>query len=92
MNLGNLIDRLSELDSEDTIYAAEPWTEQSKAVVARESDNGGLPQVAVDGGMKYFLEVSGAQEFVEDWLSSANQPPTPSALRQRIVSYAINDA
>lgn len=39
--LGDVIDRLAEFDSEYTIYAAEPWTEKSEAVVAREPDAGG---------------------------------------------------
>jgi len=64
--LGDVIDRLAEFDSEDTIYAAEPWTEQSEAIVAREPDAGGLPSEALDTDMKYFLEVGIAQSFIED--------------------------
>lgn len=90
--LGDVIDRLSELDSEDTIYASEPWTEQSKAMVAREPDAGGLPPQASDGGMKYFLEVSIAQELVEDWLASLDEQPTPLAVCRCVIDYASNDA
>lgn len=90
--LGDVIDRLSELDSEDTIYASEPWTEQSEAIVAREPDAGGLPLEASDAGMKYFLEVSIAQDFVEDWLASLNERQMPSTVCQRVIDYAINDA
>jgi hypothetical protein len=90
--LGDVIDRLSEFDSEDTIYASEPWTEQSEAMLAREPDAGGLPLEASDAGMKYFLEVSIAKEFVEDWLASLDEQPSPSAVCRRVVDYAINDA
>lgn len=90
--LGDVIDGLSEFDREDTIYASEPWTEQSEAMVAREPDAGGLPPEASDAGMKYFLEVSIARDFVEDWLSSLDEQPTPSTVCQRVIYYAINDA
>lgn len=90
--LNDVVGRLSEFDSEDTIYASEPWTEQSEAMVAREPDAGGLPPEVSDAGMKYFLEVSIAQEFVEDWLASLDVQPTPSAVCRRVIDYAINDA
>ena len=92
LTLGDVIDRLSEFDNEDTIYAAEPWMEESEAIVAREPIAGGLPSEALDAGMTYFLEVSIAQEFVEDWLASLIRQPTRSAVCQRVIGYAINDA
>lgn len=92
VRLGDVIDRLSEFDSEDTIYALEPWTEQSGAMVAREPDAGGPPLEASDAGMKYFLEIRIAQEFVEDWLASLGEQPMPSTVCQRLINYAINDA
>lgn len=90
--LGDVIDRLSEFDSEDTIYASEPWTEQSEAMVAREPDAGGLPLEVSGAGMKYFLEINIAQNFVEDWLASLDVQPTPSAVCLRVIDYAVNDA
>lgn len=90
--LGDVIAKLFELDSEATIYASEPWAECSDAIVAREPDAGRLPLETSGAGMKYFLEVSIAQEFLEDWLASTNVQPTPSAVCQRVIDYAINDA
>ena len=90
--LGDVIEGFGRFDSEDTIYAAEPWAEQSEALVAREPDVGGLPPEASDAGMKYFLEVGIAQDFVEGWLASFNEPPTPSAICTRLIDYAVNDA
>ena len=92
VRLGDVIDRLSEFDGEDTIYALEPWTEESEAMVAREPDIGGLPSEASHAGMKYFLEISIARDFVEDWLASLDGQPTSSAVCQRVIDYAINDA
>jgi len=91
-SLGDVIGKLSEFDNEDTIYASEPWTEQSEAMVAREPDAGGLPSEVSDAGMKYFLEVSIAREFIEGWLASLDAPPMPSNLYRRVIDYAINDA
>lgn len=92
MRLGDMLDRLSEFDSEDTVYASEPWTEDSDAMVAREPDQGGAPPEASGAGMKYFLEVNIAQEFKEYWLASLEEEPTLSVTRQRLIDYAVNDA
>lgn len=92
VRLGEVIDRLSDFDGEDTIYALEPWTTESEALVAREPDMGGLPSEALHAGMKYFLEISIARDFVEDWLASLDARPTPSAVCQRVIDYAIDDA
>jgi hypothetical protein len=53
MRLGDVIDRLSEFDSEETIYALEPWTAESAAIVAREPAHGHLLQEALLAGMKF---------------------------------------
>ena len=90
--LGDVAEKLAEFDSEYTIYAVEPWTEQSEAIVAREPDGGDLPPELSDAGMKYFLEVSIAKEFIEDWLASLKEQPTRSSICQRLIDYAINDA
>lgn len=90
--LGEVISGLSGFDSEDTIYAAEPWTGQSAAMVARETGASGLPSEVSEIGMKYFLEISIAQEVVVERLASLDDKPTPSAVCQRVIEYAINDA
>ncbi len=38
VKLIQLVERLDELDDEDTIYACEPWTEDSNAMFAREQE------------------------------------------------------
>lgn len=92
IRLGDAIDRLHEFDSEDTIYASEPWREHSDAMVARAQDQGGVPEEASGAGLRYFLEVSIAQEFLEDWFASLKERPTSSITLRRVIDYAINDA
>jgi hypothetical protein len=89
-----LLARLDELDSEETIYACEPWTADSDAMVAPdpELDPNGTPPEAAEAGMKYFLEVFTTREFVEDWIASLDEKPTLAAICQRVIQYAIYDA
>jgi hypothetical protein len=91
-----LVERLDELDDEDTIYVCEPWTEDSDAMVARDDPDSGLPfetpREAADAGMTYFLEVFVACEFLEDWTASLDEKPTLAATCRRLIEYAINDA
>jgi hypothetical protein len=92
MRLADIVARLAEFDSNDTIYASEPWTERSDAIVASEPALGGLPTDAARAGMKYFLEINIAREFVEDWINSLRERPSSLAISQRLIQYAIHDA
>lgn len=92
MTLLDLLERLDELDEEDTIYAGEPWTGSSQAVSAREPDEGGLPAEAEERGLAYFLEVSIARETLEDWAAAQPEPPTAEARCERLIRYATDDA
>lgn len=92
MTLAQAVGRLSELDADDTIYAAEPWTENSNVIVAAEPPAGGLPAQAAERGLTYFLEVFIANDFLEDWKKSLPQTPTLPAMCERLIAYAVNDA
>jgi hypothetical protein len=92
VRLGDIAKRLSEFDGNHTIYASEPWTERSGAIVAPEPESGGLPPEAAEAGMTYFLEVSIAGDFVEAWIASLDHEPGASAVCERLIQYAINDA
>ena len=92
MTLGDLCNRLDEFDPEFTIYAREPWTLASEAVVAAEPDEGGLPQAAHRAGLAYFIEVFLAIEFLDGWESSLTAAPSGTARAQRLIDYAVNDA
>ena len=92
MNLLEAVHDLDSLDEEGTIYAAEPWTEKSEVVVAREPESGGLPDEAEGLGLNYFLEVVAAREVMEDWISSLEREPTTQQRCSRLIEYAIKDA
>jgi hypothetical protein len=49
-----------------TIYAAEPWSPSSEALVAWGSMSGGLPAEAAERRMVRLIEVEGAIELLED--------------------------
>jgi len=87
-----LIQDLDSLDEGSTIYAREPWTAQSQVVVAPEPDSGGLPPEAQKHGLKYFLEVSLAREFLEDWVTNLHREPTLEEKCARLIEYAVTDA
>jgi hypothetical protein len=79
--LGEVIAGLSAADDDLTIYAEEPWTPRSRAVVAEEPDDGSLPGEAQ--GLRYFLEVFLGREVAEAY---------PTAAVEAVMYYAVNDA
>ncbi len=90
--LGDLLDRLASLDEDATIYAAEPWNDESTALVAIEPPTGDLPEEAARRGLKYFLEVHVAREVLSGWEASLSEPPTARERRARLIRYAMDDA
>lgn len=92
MKLIEAIRDLDSLDEESTIYAAEPWTENSEAIVAREPEVRGLLSEAERLGLKYFLEVFIASEVLEGWMSNLDAQPTLQQKCARLIKYAITDA
>ncbi len=92
MTLLEVIQTLGELDSEATIYAAEPWSAASAVVVAREAGEGQAPPAVQDLGFVYFLEVSIADDFLKGWASMLGRVPTPEQQCERLIYYARYDA
>lgn len=90
--LAAVVNDLESLDSDATIYVAEPWTGESRTLVEFEPAAGGLPEAAVRDGLKYFLEVFVARDFLADWLTSLSQQPTAEERCERLIRYAVNDA
>ena len=82
VTLGEAVEHLEALDPAATIYAAKPWREGARAVVAVEPDDGSVPREAA--GLDYFLEVNIALE--------AAQVSTAVTRFQRVIYYAQNDA
>jgi hypothetical protein len=92
MTLLALISTLDKLDEADTIYAAEPWTENSTAIAVPEPVVCGLPAEAEKLGLKYFLEVFIAREFLADWMGNLDNEPTVHEKCARLIQYGIKDA
>lgn len=92
MKFSEIIEKLDSIDRGKTIYAATPWTMESEVIVAIEPASGGLPVEAVELGLKYFLEVFIAKDFLDDWAASLGAKPTVDQKCARIISYVINDA
>jgi len=73
-----------------------PWDKQwdiySHPVVVPEPDSGGLPPDAKKLGLKYFLEVFLARDFLEGWIGSLTVKPTLQEKCKRLIQYAIRDA
>ena len=83
---------IESLDPTQTIYASEPWGFESEAVLAYEPESGGIPKIAIDLGLTYFLEVFIAQEIIADWKSTLKKQPTADEKCIRLIQYALNDA
>ena len=92
MKLIELIRDLDALDEQCTIYASQPWTETSEAIAAHEPEAGGTPNEAERLGLKYFLEVFIAREFIEGWMANYDTQPTLRQKCARLIEYATNDA
>lgn len=92
LKLSEIVERLGSLDPENTIYATEPWSCDSLAVVAREPDDGGVPPEAAHIAASYFLEVFIAMEFLEDWQQYVAPRASRRELCERLIAYAVNDA
>lgn len=88
MTLLEVIRTLDSFDEESTIYASEPWTEKSKSVVVAELESDGLQE----RGVKYFLEVFIARQFLEEWVGNFGVEPTIQEKCARLIQYAITDA
>lgn len=91
MTLADVSARLDEFDRTYTIYAAEPWTPASTAVVAYEPDEGGLPAEAQRWGLSYFLEIEIAANVKDGWIS-AQECLGDVEICQRLIDYAVKDA
>lgn len=88
MTLGEIIDRLDQLDDELTIYAAKPWTVDSEAVAERGDDSTGPL-----GSFDYLLEVYTALEVIEAWsVHRDGALPTIVERCEALVYYEGHDA
>ena len=92
MKLSEVIASLSRFDDEDTIYATEPWTADSDALVMHEPDAGGVPELAAQKGMTYVIEVFIALEFLEGWQANEKRLLSLEERCARLIYYATYGA
>ena len=92
MKLIDAVANLKKFSEEETIYAQEPWVPDSEVIIEREPDNGGVPDNAKKSEMVYFLEISIAKEFLEDWIAFSDDVVSIENQCIRLIQYAINDA
>jgi hypothetical protein len=92
MTLRDIVQKLKQADHKATIYAVKPWNIHSEAMIALEPEEGGLPSEAKTKGMEYFLEISVAQDFMEEWIKSQKPDVSLEVQCDRFISYAENDA
>ncbi|PTY03017.1 hypothetical protein DB347_22745 [Opitutaceae bacterium EW11] len=90
MTLLDCIQRIDALPDDSTIYAKHPWMLSSEAKCAVEGSQD--ESLAKAAGLRYFLEVSIAREFLQDWRPSLKDPPTLEICCERLIEYAIHDA
>jgi hypothetical protein len=91
VTLLEIIEKLDEMNREETIYAVEPWSPDSAALVTAETQRG-VPNRASEKGMAYFLEVFIARDFLEDWQAASQESHSSRERCRRLIEYAINDA
>ena len=90
MRLSEALASLESLDGDATIYAAKPWTAESRTVVAVEGDP--EAQAAIVEGLSYLLEVWVALDAVEVWSAWRDgRHPTVDDRCEAVIHYAVND-
>lgn len=90
-----LLEAVEQIESEDinaTIYASEPWTPQSIAMIIEEDSAGGPPAAASASNLTYFIEVEIAQRFLEDLQGSAQRLKSSVDICRRLIADAEDDA
>ena len=92
MDLLTIVECLSDLDDDLTIYARKPWSLSSQAMVALEPEDGSCPEAARMGDLEYFIEVFIARDFLQDWASSSREEHSPAVQCERLIKYALTDA
>lgn len=90
--LVEIVKELGSFGDEEDIYAREPWTPDSPAIVLNRPESPGLPEEASNLGMVYFIAAFIAQEFLEDWVKAQSKKPTYREQCERLTQYAIHDA
>jgi hypothetical protein len=90
LRLSEALASLESFEGDATIYAAKPWTADSRTVVAGEGDS--EAQAAIATGMPYLLEVWIAREVVKVWSAWRDgRVPTVDERCEAVIHYAVHD-
>ena len=89
MTLSDVIRELASFHDEDDIYAREPWTKDSEAVVVRGEAHG---EAAIQQGLMGFMRVWMAREHLEGWFQVAQEQPSLAEQCERLIHYSKFDA
>jgi len=90
MKLIEAVQQLATFDGDLTIYARHPWTLASDTRLAIEGSD--EEKKTKTEGLRYFLEVFIAREFLIDWTGTQLKPPTDAQSCSRLIEYASDDA
>jgi hypothetical protein len=89
VTLKEIIRELASSEDKATIYAREPWTEDSEAVVARGEAE---CTRALQQGLMDFMGIRTAMEFLEGWFQSVPERPSVTEQCTELIHYARFDA
>jgi hypothetical protein len=86
-SLAELLGRIDDLDRDEIVYAATPWTHDSDAVCADEDEDG------APAGLTYLLEVELVHDVTQVWSARrGGRTPTAEELTDAVIHYATHDA
>jgi hypothetical protein len=85
-----LVEQLDALDEELVIFARPEWTCDSDAATFQLTSDDAIPEEPERLGLKYFLEVDIAREFLEDYTRGKRISARERC--ERLIQYATTDA
>jgi len=89
VRLVDVIRELTSFEDKADIYAREPWTEDSEAVVVQGEAE---CTRATHRGLMGFMEIRMAREFLEGWFQNVPERPSLAEQCARLIHYARFDA
>ena len=93
--MNTLLDAVRSIETladDETIYASKPWSEESLVSVRCNETQTTNPIEIRGSTLNYFIEVSIAKEFLEDWIVGLDHTPSANERCIRLITYAERDA
>jgi len=86
LKLIDIVAQFDTLGGDLVIYAVEPWTCDSAAVLVRDPPMRGVPAEAEAIGAVYFIEIFALRDYFGEWSAPVRERC------ERYIRYAIDDA